>query len=76
MNINDNVIVFLGQISIAEWTACMEKVTNLKIPWRMLRDKLVISDTKTNKVQYMTTFDARNPPLEQTGVITLLNEYL
>ncbi|GLV35149.1 retinal degeneration C [Carabus blaptoides fortunei] len=44
-------------ITVSEWCRGMEDATELGLPWRMLRDKLVTMDLETNKVLYMTTFE-------------------
>lgn len=34
------VCMFLGIISLSAWCECMECATHLKLPWRLLREKL------------------------------------
>ncbi|XP_018320018.1 serine/threonine-protein phosphatase rdgC [Agrilus planipennis] len=46
-----------GYISLSEWCSSLEAATGLGLPWRMLKDKLVVTDPERNKVQYETTFD-------------------
>lgn len=38
----------------------MESATQLGLPWRLLRDKLVVLDAETGLVKYNTTFDKLN----------------
>lgn len=42
---------------MSDWCHAMEMGTELTLPWRMLRDKLVVMEEGTNKVKYMTTFE-------------------
>ena len=49
-----------GYISVSEWCKAMETATDLGLPWRMLRDKLVALDSSSGKVKYSTTFDKIN----------------
>ncbi|KAK5643890.1 hypothetical protein RI129_007735 [Pyrocoelia pectoralis] len=49
-----------GFIPVSEWCKTMETVTELGLPWRMLREKLVALDTETQMVNYSTTFDKIN----------------
>uniref|UniRef100_A0A8V0XF46 Serine/threonine-protein phosphatase n=1 Tax=Gallus gallus TaxID=9031 RepID=A0A8V0XF46_CHICK len=44
-----------GRISISDWAAVMESVLQLKLPWRMLRSRLVKTDPD-GKVDYMSCF--------------------
>lgn len=37
----------------------MEAGTNLQIPWRLLKDKLVLLDQDTGKAKYLSTFDIK-----------------
>lgn len=39
----------------------MENSTGLRIPWRMLKEKLVMTDADTGKVMYATTFQDHLP---------------
>ncbi|RZF40750.1 hypothetical protein LSTR_LSTR011834 [Laodelphax striatellus] len=44
-------------VTIHEWCQTMEAGTGLRLPWRMLRSKLVSElPTDTSRVRYMTTF--------------------
>lgn len=52
--------ILLGYISVSEWCKAMETATDLGLPWRMLRDKLVALDSSSGKVKYSTTFDKIN----------------
>ncbi|XP_069691872.1 serine/threonine-protein phosphatase rdgC [Periplaneta americana] len=45
-----------GLISLTNWCTAMEEQTRLGIPWRMLREKLVMLDPETGNVEYQTTF--------------------
>lgn len=49
-----------GFIKVSEWCTALETSTGLNLPWRLLRDKLVILDTKNQLVKYLTTFDKIN----------------
>ena len=50
-------IIVTGFITISDWCYAMEETTHLGLPWRMLKDKLVRTDTETRHVRYMDTFD-------------------
>ncbi|XP_073996723.1 retinal degeneration C isoform X3 [Rhodnius prolixus] len=62
-----------GLIGLSDWCNCMEKVTGLALPWRMLRQKLAAVDKETGLVQYMTTFqeDGTKKESDTTVVETL-----
>ncbi|KRT80131.1 HLH domain-containing protein [Oryctes borbonicus] len=49
-----------GYINISDWCRIMESATQLGLPWRLLRDKLVTMELETGKVKYSTTFDKLN----------------
>lgn len=51
---------FSGLIPVSEWCSMMEITTELALPWRMLRDKLVTLEPGTQMVRYSTTFDKIN----------------
>jgi hypothetical protein len=55
---DDNHVSLLhaGLISLSEWCTAMEDQTRLGIPWRMLREKLVIVEPSSGKVEYNSTF--------------------
>ncbi|CRK98102.1 CLUMA_CG011470, isoform A [Clunio marinus] len=43
-----------GRISLCQWSEAMEAVTNFKLPWRLLREKLATVN-KNNEIVYSTT---------------------
>ena len=45
-----------GKISVLQWSEAMEVVTNFKLPWRLLRDKLTISN-EANEILYGKTLE-------------------
>lgn len=45
---------------MSDWCKIMESATQLGLPWRLLRDKLVSADPETGRVKYSTTFDKLN----------------
>ncbi|CAH0560857.1 unnamed protein product [Brassicogethes aeneus] len=47
----------VGLITVTQWCKSMEAGTNLQIPWRLLKEKLVTIDADTGKVKYSTTFE-------------------
>lgn len=49
-----------GFIKVSEWCTAMETATGLNLPWRLLRDKLVLLDPTNQLVKYSTTFDRIN----------------
>ncbi|KAB0798853.1 hypothetical protein PPYR_06733 [Photinus pyralis] len=49
-----------GFIPVSEWCKSMETATELGLPWRMLREKLVALEADTQMVNYSTTFDKIN----------------
>ncbi|KAK4887062.1 hypothetical protein RN001_003333 [Aquatica leii] len=51
---------FSGFIPLSEWCRALEAATELSLPWRMLKDKLVTVDSETQMVKYSTTFDKIN----------------
>ncbi|KAK6620486.1 hypothetical protein RUM44_006888 [Polyplax serrata] len=50
-----------GKITTSNWCTAMENSTGLRIPWRMLKEKLVMTDADTGKVMYATTFQDHLP---------------
>nr|XP_022902059.1 serine/threonine-protein phosphatase rdgC-like [Onthophagus taurus] len=46
-----------GFITISEWCSAMLTATGLSLPWRILKDKLVLVNPDSERVQYGTTFD-------------------
>ena len=50
-----SIYILLGKISVQDWVTVLEEQSHLKVPWRALRDLLVVTDSDDN-VQYMTTF--------------------
>ncbi|KAF5297302.1 hypothetical protein FQA39_LY12141 [Lamprigera yunnana] len=51
---------FTGFIPLSEWCRALEAATELSLPWRMLKDKLVSVSPETQLVRYSTTFDKIN----------------
>lgn len=49
-----------GFIPVSDWCRALETATELALPWRMLRDKLVALEPETQLVKYSTTFDKIN----------------
>lgn len=45
---------------MSDWCRALETATELALPWRMLRDKLVALEPETQLVKYSTTFDKIN----------------
>lgn len=45
---------FPGRISLSQWSEAMEAVTNFKLPWRLLREKLAAVNTE-NEIIYANT---------------------
>lgn len=46
-----------GLVSVSEWCAAMERHTGLSLPWRMLKERLVLADPAgSGKLRYITTF--------------------
>lgn len=43
-----------GRITLAAWSEAMEAVTNFKLPWRLLREKLAVVSTG-NEIVYANT---------------------
>lgn len=43
-----------GRISLSQWSDAMEAVTNFKLPWRLLREKLAIVNSN-NEIVYANT---------------------
>ncbi|CAH1719768.1 unnamed protein product [Chironomus riparius] len=43
-----------GRISLSQWSEAMESVTNFKLPWRLLREKLAVV-TENNEIIYEKT---------------------
>lgn len=39
---------------MSQWSEAMEAVTNFKLPWRLLREKLAIANT-SNEIVYANT---------------------
>jgi serine/threonine-protein phosphatase with EF-hands len=44
----------IGKITLAQWSESMEAVTNFKLPWRLLREKLAVANT-SNEIIYANT---------------------
>lgn len=47
-------ILTKGKITLAQWSEAMEAVTQFKLPWRLLRDKLAVVNAN-NEILYETT---------------------
>lgn len=45
-----------GHITLAQWSESMEAVTNFKLPWRLLREKLAIVN-QDNEIIYGKTIE-------------------
>ncbi|KAL7631526.1 UNVERIFIED_CONTAM: hypothetical protein RMT77_018167 [Armadillidium vulgare] len=45
-----------GFIALSEWVNVLEQRSRLALPWRVLRDRLVLVDSSTGMVDYMSTF--------------------
>ncbi|CAG7817471.1 unnamed protein product [Allacma fusca] len=45
-----------GFVSVNDWCLALEKGTDLKLPWRLLRPKLAEADPHSGLVKYATTF--------------------
>lgn len=43
-----------GQITLSQWSDAMESVTNFKLPWRLLREKLAVFNS-ANMIVYANT---------------------
>jgi hypothetical protein len=43
-----------GRISLSQWSEAMEAVTNFKLPWRLLREKLAVANAN-NEILYANT---------------------
>jgi hypothetical protein len=43
-----------GRISLSQWSEAMESVTNYKLPWRLLREKLAVMN-ENNEILYENT---------------------
>lgn len=46
--------IYTGRISLSQWSEAMESVTNFKLPWRLLREKLAVV-TENNEIIYEKT---------------------
>lgn len=46
--------LYIGRISLSQWSEAMESVTNFKLPWRLLREKLAVV-TENNEIIYEKT---------------------
>lgn len=46
----------LGHITLGQWSESMELVTNFKLPWRLLKEKLAKVNSN-NEILYMTTLE-------------------
>jgi hypothetical protein len=44
----------LGRMSLSQWSEAMESVTNYKLPWRLLREKLAVMN-ENNEILYENT---------------------
>jgi len=42
---------------VSEWCVTLEKGTELKLPWRLLRGRIAELDPSTGFVKYQTTFE-------------------
>lgn len=49
-----------------EWCVALEKGTELKLPWRLLRGRIAELDAPTGTVKYETTFE--DPPATNSEV--------
>ncbi|KAF2364865.1 EF-hand domain [Trinorchestia longiramus] len=56
-----------GHITVSKWVEVMEQASELKLPWRVLKDKLVIIDPKSGLVEYQSTFRTDRRPNIQDG---------
>lgn len=45
-----------GRISLSQWSEAMESVTNFKLPWRLLREKLAVVNAN-NEILYQKTLE-------------------
>lgn len=52
--IDETFSIYVGRISLSQWSEAMEAVTNFKLPWRLLREKLAIVNT-SNEIVYANT---------------------
>lgn len=50
------VIFVIGRISLCQWSEAMESVTNFKLPWRLLREKLAVVN-ENNEILYENTLE-------------------
>lgn len=46
--------IHIGRLSLAQWSEAMESVTNFKLPWRLLREKLAVVN-ENNEILYDKT---------------------
>ncbi|XP_017775514.1 PREDICTED: serine/threonine-protein phosphatase rdgC [Nicrophorus vespilloides] len=56
-----------GVISLKDWCSCMEKTTGLSLPWRLLREKLVTQDERSEMILYNSTFSKYKYSLSNNG---------
>lgn len=47
-------ITSAGRITLSQWSEAMEAVTNFKLPWRLLREKLAVVNL-SNEIVYANT---------------------
>ena len=48
--------LLVGSIKLNDWAYCLESVLHLKLPWALLREKLVATDDNGN-ILYMTCLE-------------------
>ncbi|XP_054267756.1 serine/threonine-protein phosphatase rdgC-like [Macrosteles quadrilineatus] len=65
-----------GLVTVSEWCSAMEETTGLSLPWRMLKEKLVLMDPAgSGKVRYMTTFQDIEPARRGHGATVVETLY-
>lgn len=57
---------FSGRISLSQWSEAMEAVTNFKLPWRLLREKLAVVNAE-NEIVYANTLQM----IESDDIVSL-----
>lgn len=71
------ITLIVGLISLNEWCITIEKATELKLPWRLLRPRVAELDLPTGLVKYHSTFTTDTTSTQvRKKVGKILNRYI
>lgn len=62
------IYILTGRITLSQWSEAMESVTNFKLPWRLLREKLAVAN-ENNEILYTKTLEM----IESDDIVSGMN---